>query len=31
LLGPYEERNRQIEWFASEAMPLLRDLTGQAA
>jgi probable F420-dependent oxidoreductase len=31
LLGPYEERNRQIERFASEAMPLLRDLTGQAA
>ncbi len=31
LLGPYEERHRQIEWFASEAMPLLRDLTGQAA
>jgi alkanesulfonate monooxygenase SsuD/methylene tetrahydromethanopterin reductase-like flavin-dependent oxidoreductase (luciferase family) len=30
LLGPYEERNRQIEWFASEAMPMLRDLTGQA-
>jgi probable F420-dependent oxidoreductase len=31
LLGPYEDRHRQIEWFASEAMPLLRDLTGQAA
>ena len=31
LLGPYEERQRQIEWFASEAMPLLRDLTGQPA
>jgi alkanesulfonate monooxygenase SsuD/methylene tetrahydromethanopterin reductase-like flavin-dependent oxidoreductase (luciferase family) len=29
LLGPYEDRHRQIEWFASEAMPLLRDLTGQ--
>ena len=27
LLGPYEERHRQIEWFASEALPLLRDLT----
>ena len=27
LLGPYEQRNEQIERFASEAMPLLRDLT----
>jgi probable F420-dependent oxidoreductase len=26
LLGPYEERQRQIEWFASAALPLLRDL-----
>lgn len=26
LLGPYEERRRQIAWFAQEAMPLLRDL-----
>ena len=26
FLGPYEERHRQIEWFASEALPLLRDL-----
>jgi len=26
LLGPYEERHRQIEWFAMEALPLLRDL-----
>ena len=26
LLGPYEERRRQIEWFAAEALPLLRDL-----
>ena len=26
LLGPYEERRRQIEWFASDALPLLRDL-----
>jgi len=26
LLGPYEQRTRQIEWFAAEAMPLLRDL-----
>ena len=26
LLGPYEERSGQIEWFASEALPLLRDL-----
>ncbi len=30
LLGPYEERDRQIEWFAAEAMPLLRDLTTPA-
>jgi probable F420-dependent oxidoreductase len=28
LLGPYEQRFRQIEWFAAEAMPLLKDLTG---
>lgn len=27
LLGPYEERNRQIEWFASDVAPLLADLT----
>jgi alkanesulfonate monooxygenase SsuD/methylene tetrahydromethanopterin reductase-like flavin-dependent oxidoreductase (luciferase family) len=27
LLGPYEQRYRQIEWFATEAMPLLNDLT----
>ncbi len=27
LLGPYEERDRQIAWFAAEVMPLLRDLT----
>jgi len=26
LLGPYEQRQRQIEWFAAEAMPLLADL-----
>ncbi len=26
LVGPYEERDRQIERFAAEAMPLLRDL-----
>lgn len=26
LLGPYEQRNEQIEWFARDAMPLLRDL-----
>jgi alkanesulfonate monooxygenase SsuD/methylene tetrahydromethanopterin reductase-like flavin-dependent oxidoreductase (luciferase family) len=26
LLGPYEERQRQIEWFATGALPLLRDL-----
>lgn len=29
LLGPYEQRNEQIEWFARDAMPLLRDLTGE--
>jgi probable F420-dependent oxidoreductase len=27
LLGPYEQRDRQIAWFAAEALPLLRDLT----
>lgn len=27
LLGPYEERPRQIEWFAEAVMPLLGDLT----
>ena len=27
LLGPYEQRFAQIEQFAAEAMPLLRDLT----
>jgi probable F420-dependent oxidoreductase len=26
LLGPYEERHRQIEWFATDALPLLADL-----
>jgi hypothetical protein len=26
LLGPYEQRNAQIEQFAAEAMPLLKDL-----
>jgi len=26
LVGPYEERQRQIEWFAAEALPLLSDL-----
>jgi probable F420-dependent oxidoreductase len=26
LLGPYEERQRQIEWFAADALPLLADL-----
>ena len=26
LLGPYEERARQIEWFAASALPLLNDL-----
>ena len=28
MLGPYEQKNDQIEWFAREAMPLQRDLTG---
>jgi hypothetical protein len=27
LLGPYEQRNEQIKRFATEAMPLLKDLT----
>jgi len=27
LLGPYQQRQRQIEWFAAEVMPLLCDLT----
>jgi alkanesulfonate monooxygenase SsuD/methylene tetrahydromethanopterin reductase-like flavin-dependent oxidoreductase (luciferase family) len=27
LLGPYEQKTQQIEWFAREAMPLLADLT----
>jgi probable F420-dependent oxidoreductase len=26
LLGPYEERQRQIEWFATGVLPLLQDL-----
>jgi len=26
LLGPYEERSAQIEWFAADALPLLSDL-----
>jgi probable F420-dependent oxidoreductase len=26
LLGPYEERHRQIEWFATDALPLLAEL-----
>ena len=26
LLDPYEERNRQIEWFAADCLPLLADL-----
>ncbi len=29
LLGPYEQRNEQIAWFARDALPLLRDLTGE--
>jgi hypothetical protein len=27
LLGPYEQRPQQIERFAAEVAPLLRDLT----
>jgi hypothetical protein len=27
LLGPYEQRHDQITRFATEAMPLLRDLS----
>jgi len=26
LVGPYEGRRQQIEWFAAEVLPLLRDL-----
>ncbi len=26
LLGPYQERERQVAWFAAEVMPLLQDL-----
>lgn len=26
MLGPYEQKAEQIEWFARDAMPLLRDL-----
>lgn len=26
IVGPYEERPRQIEWFASDVLPLLSDL-----
>ena len=31
LLGPSEQREEQIARFAADAMPLLRDLTGQSA
>lgn len=27
LLGPYEQKSEQMEWFAREALPLLADLT----
>jgi probable F420-dependent oxidoreductase len=27
FVGPYEERDRQIEWFAGEVVPMLSDLT----
>ena len=30
LLGPYEERQRQIAWFAADVVPRLRDLTHPA-
>ena len=30
LLGPYEERDRQIELFAAEGLPSLADLRGPA-
>jgi hypothetical protein len=30
LLGPYEERDRQIELFAAEGLPLLANLRGPA-
>ena len=30
LLGPYEERDRQIELFAAEGLPLLAELRGPA-
>ena len=29
MLGPYEQKGEQIEWFAREAMPMLRDLMGR--
>ncbi len=29
FVGPYEQRDEQIAWFAKEAMPLLSDLTGK--
>ena len=29
LVGPYEEKTEQIAWFASDAMPLLADLTAE--
>jgi len=29
LLGPYEQRQEQIAWFARDALPLLADLTGE--
>lgn len=29
FVGPYEQRDEQIAWFAREAMPLLSDLTGK--
>jgi len=31
FVGPYEERDRQIERFASEALPLLAGLRGSPA
>ena len=29
LLGPFEQRREQIEWFARDALPLLADLTAE--
>ena len=31
IVGPYEERPRQIAWFAKDVLPLLSDLRGGMA